>query len=354
MNSFISVVFSLFLLSIFFSFSSCSLGDSSWGYRVCRLECTERCVNDGYADFSAGHEAGFLGAKIDINGRPITGVRRPFDLSLQLFQWDCDSECGYRCMRLIHEDEQAKGISPKKYHGTWPFLRVFGHQEFFSALFSWLNAVPHVYFGLKFYRSIPRFYSLYWLWVAFAVLGVNTWLWSAVFHTRDTPLTEKLDYYSAWLGILYAGACFIIRAADLRTTFSRFALLGGFASFFVLHVSYMHFIRFDYGWNMMVTAGSGILLSIFVILWGFGSGLRHTRPLAIAYCCLVAASLLEIFDFSPFFDLLDSHAIWHALTPPVGVAMWKFILEDAAYQLNRGDQSVYQKVNQGKYISLRN
>jgi len=30
------------------------------------------------------------------------------------------------------------------------------------------------------------------------------WVWSAVFHTRDLPVTEKLDYFSA-AGFIVSG-----------------------------------------------------------------------------------------------------------------------------------------------------
>ena len=28
-------------------------------------------------------------------------------------------------------------------------------------------------------------------------VNLNAWLWSTIFHSRDFPLTEKLDYFSA-------------------------------------------------------------------------------------------------------------------------------------------------------------
>lgn len=35
-------------------------------------------------------------------------------------------------------------------------------------------------------------------------MTVNAWFWSTVFHARDFPWTEKLDYFSA-AGLIVAG-----------------------------------------------------------------------------------------------------------------------------------------------------
>jgi hypothetical protein len=32
------------------------------------------------------------------------------------------------------------------------------------------------------------------LWLVNAVVNINGWVWSAVFHARDTPTTQTLDY----------------------------------------------------------------------------------------------------------------------------------------------------------------
>lgn len=35
------------------------------------------------------------------------------------------------------------------------------------------------------------------IWIQAAAM--NTWIWSAVFHARDTLITERLDYFCATL-----------------------------------------------------------------------------------------------------------------------------------------------------------
>ena len=51
-----------------------------------------------------------------------------------------------------------------------------------------------------------------------------------------------------------------------------------------------------------------------------------------SYICLlcqiwfIAAAGFEIFDFPPFYGLLDAHSIWHAATVPLGY-MWYYFWE---------------------------
>jgi len=54
------------------------------------------------------------------------------------------------------------------------------------------------------------------------------------------------------------------------------------------------------------------------------------------------AGLCELFDFAPFWDLLDGHAIWHGLTIGIGFFMWGFILEDSVWH--------YEKIRKEKIL----
>lgn len=46
-----------------------------------------------------------------------------------------------------------------------------------------------------------------------AYIGVSVWTWvaSAVFHARDTPLTERLDYMAAFATVVTGFAVSVIR-----------------------------------------------------------------------------------------------------------------------------------------------
>jgi hypothetical protein len=117
--------------------------------------------------------------------------------------------------------------------------------------------------------------AFYYCW---GIAGVNTWIWSSVFHIRgtsivlfhpsstadaglstrfsssaDKPWTEKLDYFSAGLGITYSLFFTLVRIYHLYPTMQSstpsptLRMLGaGFILLFLGHVSYLSFsIPFD-------------------------------------------------------------------------------------------------------------
>jgi hypothetical protein len=133
-------------------------------------------------------------------------------------------------MSDVEHRRRLAGKPPMKYHGKWPFLRVLGMQEVASVLFSIANLVVHLY-GFDFLTdkinalkkpssslaaaggeslapppkaSSRAAYPFLWLWRAYTVMHLNAWVWSAIFHTRDTRLTERLDYCSA-IAVVVAG-----------------------------------------------------------------------------------------------------------------------------------------------------
>ena len=91
-----------------------------------------------------------------------------------------------------------------QFHGKWPFYRVWGVQEPASVLFSVGNLVANGHAWWRTRTSVPtsyRPYRRYLLW--YSVVNMHAWLWSALFHTRDLPFTERMDYFSAAAVILY-------------------------------------------------------------------------------------------------------------------------------------------------------
>ena len=91
------------------------------------------------------------------------------------------------------ENSYRKNKLPvQQFHGKWPFIRILGVQEPASAFFSISNLLPHVYMLRKIIRTIPSDTITYRVWVGYALVSINTWIWSTVFHTRDWDLTEKV------------------------------------------------------------------------------------------------------------------------------------------------------------------
>ena len=111
-------------------------------------------------------------------------------LPLRLTRWTCEDNCKYNCMHgatdfaldQIHYGQESNGI--EQFYGKWPFWRLLGIQEPASVVFSLMNFAAH-YFGLKHVRAmIPEGHPMKQYIIIWGNMGLNTWIWSAVFHTR--------------------------------------------------------------------------------------------------------------------------------------------------------------------------
>lgn len=101
-----------------------------------------------------------------------------------LTYWRCSDVCRYDCMHAHTDRLESQGENPLQYFGKWPFWRIAGMQEPASVIFSLLNLYMH-WDGARFLRQkIPDGHPMkpYYLWSA--RIGMNAWIWSAVFHTR--------------------------------------------------------------------------------------------------------------------------------------------------------------------------
>ncbi|KAE8679054.1 hypothetical protein F3Y22_tig00111402pilonHSYRG00738 [Hibiscus syriacus] len=67
-------------------------------------------------------------------------------------------KCRYNCMVDREKEREAVGNGPVKYHGKWPFERVFGIQEPASVAFFALNLATHFHGWLSFF--ILLYYNL--------------------------------------------------------------------------------------------------------------------------------------------------------------------------------------------------
>ena len=102
----------------------------TWNCRACLQQCEETgCVAQRcfpHCNFSSGG--------VSIDGPWF--LQEP--LYLQWKQWDCQSDCRYYCMVDRENEREAAGYGPVKYHGKWPFKRVYGIQVcFFTCYIPW-------------------------------------------------------------------------------------------------------------------------------------------------------------------------------------------------------------------------
>ena len=139
-------------------------------------------------------------------------------LHLRLLLWTCASDCDYQCQRRVTAARVARGAPVEQFYGKWPFRRLLGVQEPFSVLFSLLNGYAHVV-GLRRVRAeLPRNHPMAAYYVGFARIGMLCWAMSALFHTRDSELTERLDYFGAGANVMYGLYYTPIRVFRLTTT----------------------------------------------------------------------------------------------------------------------------------------
>ena len=245
-------------------------------------------------------------------------------------------------LRKLYTIDQQDG-SRCKYFGKWPFKRVLGIQELLSVIFSLANLAAHAHNIHRLHTAHltnqhqPSFGSsqdpgpLWGLWYIYALGSINAWWWSAVFHSRDTYVTERLDYLSADVSIVIGLYVSIIRVLGVSSLQSRLAWAVPLVFATVVHFHYMLFVKFDYGFNVILCVLVGVLQQVMWCTWALMNSHPCKRQL-VAFVVLINAALsLEILDFPPIMGFLDAHALWHLCTVPLIYLWYCFILADAKW-----------------------
>ena len=249
----------------------------------------------------------------------------PSELALRLFMWSCADECAYTCMHDLEARRYESGFHPLQYHGKWPFFRVFGMQEAASVVLSLLTAAIHVIgvrrmLAARRRASSPTDLSSQVIAV-YGVLGVVSMVLSAAFHSRDTGVTERLDYIGAFLSNVALTAA--IGALWLRG--ARYLLSGYICllvAVFIHHASSLLGARIDYGHNMRVNvavAGTSIVLCLGYVAW---HGIRRNATLLVSAALFALAGVCEIVEMTPWRGLVDSHALFHACSAAAALHFW--------------------------------
>jgi len=247
----------------------------------------------------------------------------------KVFGWECMDDCRYNCMwETVDEMEMRHGQVPQ-FHGKWPFVRVFGIQEPASTIFSILNLCSNLYMLNWFIKTVPSTTQMFSVWVLYSLTAVNAWIWSTVFHTRDTHFTEMMDYFCAFSTVLFSLLVVCLRVVG--TNNARTVLVSALcAAFFSHHIYSMAFIRFDYGYNMKVNVVVGAVNGICWLAWAYthyGDG-PHVKKGVGAILVLTGSVLLELLDFPPLMWTIDSHALWHLATAPLPLLWYQFAAGD--------------------------
>lgn len=336
-----------------------SIGDGLPAFKKCLTECLDACLDPDSSAFSED------------------SINWVFGL---LFRWDCNLDCNYKCQQIVTRDRVAKGLPTVQFYGKWPFRRVFGVTELFSTVFS----LGNLYVNYINYYKVKRHYRLtaykdesranmLWQYLVLLIVSMVGWFCSTVFHVRDYPLTESLDYIGAGAIIVANLNAIVVRKFGLfhpeknshRRIF-QLVLCG------VLLVHYLKlYTAWDYAYNMQFNVVVGVTA---LMLWIVHSvsvnrqyrrrpyfynnsihllpfetrilnklnviGLSRTKyiPLipVVLNLFLLAAASLEMLDFEPVGLLVDAHSLWHLCTifPPLLWYDWNiWDLEMASLQV---------------------
>ncbi|CAH9099857.1 unnamed protein product [Cuscuta epithymum] len=328
--------------SIFFFAFTCMIGmlDGSAGdidpsYRTCLGECEKTGCAVGRC---------FPNCKMYSGSSSTRGMA--LNIQKGLYEWwkqlDCKSDCMYHCMTKREKERGSLGLGPVKYHGKWPFIRLFGLQEAASVVLSLLNLAIHFHGWLSFYMLVKYklpskadrrpYYDYTGLWLIFGLLSMNSWFWSSVFHSRDVDITEKFDYSSAIALLGYSLILAILRSFSVRDEATRVMISAPILAFITTHILYLNNYKMDYGWNMVVCV---VMAVAQLVIWAVWAGVSH-HPSRLKLLFVVVggglAMLLEIYDFPPYKGLVDAHALWHATTVPLTYIWWSFIKDDAKFR----------------------
>ncbi|XP_005104826.1 post-GPI attachment to proteins factor 3 [Aplysia californica] len=318
---FMCIIFTLIVFTTFVDFSLASNGDRSYIFGKCVQGCSgANCSN--LTEFVLSQPA-----------------------YMKFLQWSCQDECKYQCMWTTVDAYQRDRSEVPQFYGKWPFVRYAGVQEPASMIFSLMNALSHL--AIFYYRAkVPSSASMYRVWHLMALIGIVTWLCASVFHTRDTPTTEKMDYFSAFGLVLFNLFSLICRVAG--TSHIKVLLLVGSAlvGLYSYHIYYLAFIHFDYGYNMIVNVAVGAVNAVGWVVWCFYHLKQkpHWWKGVLVMLGLNALLLLELGDFPPLLWTFDAHAIWHAGTVPLNLLWYSFITDDALHEVKVRGMPEFKKM----------
>eukprot|EP01104_Vermistella_antarctica_P014736 TRINITY_DN468_c2_g1_i2.p1 TRINITY_DN468_c2_g1~~TRINITY_DN468_c2_g1_i2.p1 ORF type:complete len:384 (+),score=36.63 TRINITY_DN468_c2_g1_i2:160-1311(+) len=258
----------------------------------------------------------------------------------------------YGCFHGCTAQHLAEGRQVFKLNGRWPFTRVWIFTEPLSALFAAISVVAFLYYLLQYRRAVSEYwerrhtlgvwtdntaalglcpgYRYHWCWHLYWVAWACTFFFAVIFHTVDTPLTEALDYFSAFIAASLTLFIAVVRIFRLTTLRHVLLLLAATLVFITQHIVYMAFVDFNYGYNVMVV---GALIAVHFLLWVWWACTVEDAPhrwvILQTLGILFVLVPLEIRDFPPVWGYVDAHCLWHGGMIAVGLLWTRFLIADA-------------------------
>ncbi|XP_034941578.1 post-GPI attachment to proteins factor 3 [Chelonus insularis] len=306
----VSILFTVLLLIFLINIAkvSASTGDRSQFYRQCLLVCySHNCKHNVDFEVISFNDDGFL-------------------------SWSCEENCRYECMWETVDHFINHGLHVPQFHGKWPFIRMFGLQEPASMIFSLMNFYAHFVMYNKFRQEVKSSMPMSLIWTYFTIVCLNGWLWSAIFHARDKPFTEVMDYSCAFTMVITLLFCMLLRIFYRNN--KVFAVIAfGYVSILVTHLSHLWSGQINYGYNMKMNILFGFLTFVVTMIWWYRNSNKVPHAYLIGWFNIftVIVTLFEVADFPPIFWTLDAHALWHASTVPLVYLLYRFMILDCHY-----------------------
>ena len=82
---------------------------------------------------------------------------------------------------------------------------------------------------------------------------------------------------------------------------------------------------------MCVVMGLLTVYAWFPWCWKHWQVLPHAKVMMSLLVIAVGSTMLELFDFPPWFWVIDSHSLFHLATTPTGYLWFNFAISDSKF-----------------------
>ncbi|GJY16834.1 post-GPI attachment to proteins factor 3-like protein, partial [Tanacetum coccineum] len=240
------------------------------------------------------------------------------------------------------EEREKAGYRPVKYHGKWPLHRAFGIEEPVAVALSALNLAVQFHGWVSFFilvnyklplrQNRQTYYEYTGLWHIYGTFSMNFLFWSAVYHSRDVEMTEKLDYSSAAAVLGVSLIVAILRAFNVRSEATRVMVSAPLIAFVTTHILYLNCYNFDYDLNMKVCAAMAVAQLLIWLVWAAVSNHPSRWKIWLVAFGEGLVIIFQIYDFPPFWGFLDADAVSHAIAIIISYVWWSFIHDDSEHR----------------------
>lgn len=180
---------------------------------------------------------------------------------------------------------------------------------------------------------------------------LNGWFWSAIFHARDKPITEVMDYSCAFTIVMTLLFCILVRIF-YKNYKIILVIICAYISILFTHLSYLWSGKINYGYNMKLNIFFGKFFLSFIhsfislvfshfyflsiglvtftvtLIWWYRNSAKLPHAYLIGWFNIltVLVTLLEIADFPPLLWTFDAHSLWHASTAPLTYFLYRLVV----------------------------